>query len=893
MKLRNKYAWLLAAPLACLSGCSSGPTSGLAQKERVISLEHPDPLQALERSTQLQASTSEPGSIIEARWLRGAADPEEDRIVQLAMSRRRASRQMTMEMLMPSLAAPMHQSAAPPSAARTSPLSPAAPGRPAAAPAVAAAPAFTMPALPPFAAANRRMSRRQRNEAKADRTAVRPTKEETAATTEANRIERTAAMEAERAEKAALSEAQLAERRLLAEAELVERMTRAELELAERLTAAREERDRRIEMAKQERELRMAILGIDANELGSDPVNDAMARLRRPTPENSDSSALARFTKFFRTKTAEADAQQAQVAKATPPAAPKGKATNADDDLIARTLRDSESLIDNRSIANAAAAIPAPNATAAPTNNNTAAAAFPSDAGSGAGAGRRTAPENLHPSLLADTGRSGSAQTPAATPANASGSWESENWSLLDSFPSTAGAGAIGSGAPEFPSELASNSPTTTSAPPVADVGGNRNGPEQDVWILGGSGGSNSSEQDLANVDRAGSDRNAAAANNTTPRSYPDDAFTRPGGLFSDNQVAQAAPAPAASPAAAPELPVWDLTTQPSGLLDDAFSRPTVQPESRVAATPAPAATPAQAPAEDPWLASAAPASQPAAQPASVAPQTDWIEPPAADFSTAHAGSSHTPVAVQQATYTQRSLVDICGPLSPELTTLVTQLDIPESGVRKAVLADLAQQGRKAEAALPAIRLLLQDHPLIAAHAAWTIWEITGDEREVQQALVTQLQTGNPEVVQFAAYALGALGPKALDSAPALRVQRERCNGATRLYIAEALTRIDAFDAVSVEVLIQGLSDSNPHYRWLAALSLGRVQRRHAELAVPALTQALRDSDPEVRSAAALSIGGFGAAAQSAVPELESRATLDAPTVREAAQTALACIRKR
>lgn len=887
MKLRNKYAWLVAAPLACLTGCSSGPTSGLALKERVISLEHPDPLQALERSTRLQTASAEPDSVIEARWLRGATDPEEDRIVQLAMSRRRAARQMTMEMLMPSIGAPMHQGALPSAPSRSSPQAPTATGRPATNPAAAAAAAAAMPLpeLPPFAATNRRLARQQRNEAKADRTAGRTAKEETAASTEANRIERTAALEAERAEKAALSEAELAERRLLAEAELVERMTRAELELAERLTAAREERDRRIEMAKQERELRMAILGIDANELGTDPVNDAISRLRKPTPENSDSSALARFTRFFRAKTAEAESQQAQVAKAAAAAAPRDKETDPTEDLIARTLRDSQSLIDNRSIANAAAALPAPNVTEAPSTSGSGAPEFP--AGSGAAAGRRSAPENLHPSLLAGGGGSGSSQTPAASPANAQRGWESENWSLLDNLPSTAADAAPrtggASGAPEFPSQIAS------SAAPAADLGGDRNTPDGDIWILGGSDRAETGEQ-----NQSGSDRSVANTTEGTPRSYPDDAFTRPGGLFSNDQVAQAAPAAAsAPPAVAPELPVWDLTTQPSGLLDDAWSRSAPQSEVQVAAA-LPAAAPT--PADDPWLAAAQPAAQRAAparpQTASIAPEVDLANPTVSDFAATHSGLNSS-VAVQQATYTQRSLVDICGPLTPELKTLVTQLDIPESGVRKAVLADLAQQGRKAEAALPAIRLLLQDHPLIAAHAAWTIWEITGDEREVQQALVKQLQTGSPEVIQFAAYALGSLGPKALDSAPELRVQRERCNGATRLYIAEALTRIDAFDVVSVEVLIQGLNDPNPHYRWLAALSLGRVQRRHAEIAVPALTQSLRDSDPEVRSAAALSLGGFGAAAASAVPELESRATLDAPTVREAAQTALACIRKR
>src|SRR5690606_29966420 len=159
------------------------------------------------------------------------------------------------------------------------------------------------------------------------------------------------------------------------------------------------------------------------------------------------------FTRFFRAKTAEAESQQAQVAKAAAAAAPRDKEADPTEDLIARTLRDSQSLIDNRSIANAAAALPAPNVTEAPSTSGSGAPEFP--AGSGAAAGRRSAPENLHPSLLAGGGGSGSSQTPAASPANAQRGWESENWSLLDNLPSTSADAAPrtggASGAPEFP----------------------------------------------------------------------------------------------------------------------------------------------------------------------------------------------------------------------------------------------------------------------------------------------------------------------------------------------------------------------------------------------------------------------------------------------------------
>ncbi|MEZ6065853.1 MAG: HEAT repeat domain-containing protein [Planctomycetaceae bacterium] len=181
---------------------------------------------------------------------------------------------------------------------------------------------------------------------------------------------------------------------------------------------------------------------------------------------------------------------------------------------------------------------------------------------------------------------------------------------------------------------------------------------------------------------------------------------------------------------------------------------------------------------------------------------------------------------------------------------------------------------------------------MIATHAAWTIWQIDGNDHAMEQELLRIMQLGDANVVQFAAYTLGSLGPAAIDVAPALRIERERHNGATRIHIAEALTRIDAFDQASVQVIIQGLDDADVEVRWLAAISLGEVNSRHSDIAVPALILALNDSDPDVRSAAALSLGGFGALATQAIPALRDRATLDCPEVRSSAQTALACIRE-
>jgi HEAT repeat protein len=347
----------------------------------------------------------------------------------------------------------------------------------------------------------------------------------------------------------------------------------------------------------------------------------------------------------------------------------------------------------------------------------------------------------------------------------------------------------------------------------------------------------------------------------------PQPSIGAPSGLFADE--------PAASLPAAQATSSGLLAGTSSGLLDDAFHRSEQEPQAT----------------SDPWT-FATDISQPADEPPSF---------PIAMPSTAQSGLALPVAAVSQPAKVVQAapiaplprLIDVCGPLPLQVKSLVLQLDIPEAGIRKEVLADLAALGEKARPALPAIEVLLDDDPLIAAHAAWTMWEIDHNDQAVIEKMVRLMECGRSDVVQFAAYSLGSMGANALTAAPALRVERERHTGITRLHIAEAMTRIDAFDAASVEVLTSGLTSQNQSERWLAAIALGQVQGRHANLVVPALTASLKDTDPEVRSASALSLGGFGKAAEPALAELQNRAKLDAPSVREAAATALACIQRK
>ena len=904
MKLRRKYAWLLTAPLAWMSGCGVGPISGLADREPVVSLEQPDPLAALRRSSAVQSVGADEGAFSTADWQGASDDPEGRRLILLSGARRRIQQKMMMQMMMmpqsveampqqpstPNYASAPTRSKSSSSKSTSSNKASASPSKTTKSPAAPTVNPIQTPGMmspemltPEALAELITPTRRGFRGSRAARPQDRVDRAENAATTEADRIERAAAAEAERAEKAALAEAQIAERRLLAEAELVERMTRAELELAERLATAKEERDRRIALAREERELRMAILGIDTDDLDTDPVDEALTKLERKQPSRDGESGLTRFTRFFRSKSEEPNTriasqeprQSQQQREIERDAIAEVRPRRSESDLVDRTLEHSDSLLNQPSIAEFASSIPSEAPRVAQRD----------------GSDRHSQPEELHSSLLDSWGDEPQVSEDKYDSLLAQDevfprdeSSNSEDWSLLDGF-GDAGSSLADGGSdaaaspPAFPFESAADfsessvasqeSDFARNAPASSDVhdvaSSEHRDPTSDLWIL-----------DDYREDESSSllDDWPTVADGSEPRdTYQPESFTQPGGLFAQAESEVEKPSPAPSPS----------EENGFGLLDNLM---VAADDSRAAEAPI------DEPSSDPWISDRPELDLAATVPADP-PVFDWSQTAEEPVETVvHTQPPAVQAPIRSAAWTSQSLRDVCGQLPEDLEALVLQLDIPEAGVRKAVLADLAALNEKARPALPAIRVLLDDSPLVAAHAAWTLWQIEGNESTAVRELVRLLQTGEPETVQFTAYALGSLGPKARDAAPILRAERERFNGATRVHVAEALTRIDAFDQASVEVLMLGLRHPETHVRWLSALALGDVQVRYADIAVPALVGALQDADPEVRSAACLSIGGFGGAAQSAIPELQSRATLDAPSVREAAQTALACIRK-
>ncbi|HEY7412779.1 MAG TPA: HEAT repeat domain-containing protein [Vicinamibacteria bacterium] len=131
-------------------------------------------------------------------------------------------------------------------------------------------------------------------------------------------------------------------------------------------------------------------------------------------------------------------------------------------------------------------------------------------------------------------------------------------------------------------------------------------------------------------------------------------------------------------------------------------------------------------------------------------------------------------------------------------------------------------------------------------------------------ALERALRVPDAYVRSFAAWRLGALGPAARGSAPALvaALREEGAYGPSGA--ADALARIGATDAAPA--LLDGLRAAEAGPRAAAATALGTLGG--GEAAVSALAAALRDPEATVRTAAVRALGRLGPSARPALPAL-------------------------
>jgi hypothetical protein len=143
-----------------------------------------------------------------------------------------------------------------------------------------------------------------------------------------------------------------------------------------------------------------------------------------------------------------------------------------------------------------------------------------------------------------------------------------------------------------------------------------------------------------------------------------------------------------------------------------------------------------------------------------------------------------------------------------------------------------------------------------------------GEAGRLVPVLIELLKDPDPSVVRVAALSLGALGPAARESAPALAAALAACSDENlRLVLAYALSRTAPHPDEAARVLAGMLRDQDKSRATRAASVLERLGP-DAGAAVPALAEAVKDADPNLSAQAARALKEIDpqAAAAAGVP---------------------------
>ncbi len=171
--------------------------------------------------------------------------------------------------------------------------------------------------------------------------------------------------------------------------------------------------------------------------------------------------------------------------------------------------------------------------------------------------------------------------------------------------------------------------------------------------------------------------------------------------------------------------------------------------------------------------------------------------------------------------------------------------------------------------------------PMCFVH--WFVHENQFEGRSVA-AWMRQLQSGDARQRSRAAFALGALGPRAAPAVPLLAsMMNEEKDPELRRQASLALSKIGSASITAIDELTAALSDEDAAVRMNAAVTLQRLGPE-AKTAIPALLKAIHDPENQhyfgtyvvsVQEAAVLALGRIGD--PDVVPDLI--AALDAPSV--------------
>ncbi len=211
-------------------------------------------------------------------------------------------------------------------------------------------------------------------------------------------------------------------------------------------------------------------------------------------------------------------------------------------------------------------------------------------------------------------------------------------------------------------------------------------------------------------------------------------------------------------------------------------------------------------------------------------------------------------------------------PMSPEMITLVQQLQHPQAEQRIAAAHQLGQMGAAAQSTVPDLIPLLKDaNPNVRISASQAFQRMQESASAAIPHLIPLLQDPDLEVRIWVPYALAEMGDLASDAVPELKRLSQDPNIDVRVGVISALTRVDRETrSTTLKSLVKEMQNKDPKVRQQAAYSL-HFMGRFAQEIIPQLQLLRRDPRPDVQEAATAVLATIAVDAKITIPAMPPR----------------------
>lgn len=200
-----------------------------------------------------------------------------------------------------------------------------------------------------------------------------------------------------------------------------------------------------------------------------------------------------------------------------------------------------------------------------------------------------------------------------------------------------------------------------------------------------------------------------------------------------------------------------------------------------------------------------------------------------------------------------------------EIQAQIRGLKSRDRKVRQAAAKVLAELGKEALPALPALSEALKDRDEVVSYRAAKALSNLG--APAVSHLAVALADGRTAVRKNAADALKTIALKGGDCSIAIPSLIDSLGDESARVETRSAAALVAMGEAAVPALIDALADGNASIRRRSAATLGRIGPA-AAAAAPDLAEGLKDDDAGVRAACARSLGKIGPEARSAIPAL-------------------------